>query len=137
MVGVTEQEAADIAFLALTLWREARGESEECLAGIAGCIMNRVSHPAWWGKDVMSVCFKKWQFSSLTDPNDKQLTKWPAIDDSSWQRCLKMAKCAIQGIIQNPAPGANHYYDISIGPPKWADQSKFVCQIGRVRFYRL
>jgi len=134
---MNDQQSVDLTFLALTLWREARGESEECLAAIAGCILNRVSRPSWWGNDIMSVLFKKWQFSSLTDPKDGQLTTWPTTGEKSWVRCLKMARCAIQGVIQHPAPGADHYYDISIPPPKWADPKKFVRQIGRVRFYDL
>jgi spore germination cell wall hydrolase CwlJ-like protein len=131
------QKHADITFLALTLWREARGESDECIAGVAGVILNRVARPAWWGVDVMTVCFKKFQFSSLTDPRDRQLTLWPRSDDKSWQKCLKIAVCAISGGLQHPAPGSDSYHDISIPAPEWADPKKFVRQIGRIRFYNL
>lgn len=133
----TPQNSADIAFLALTIWREARGESREVRAGIAHVILNRVHRPAWWGTDIMSVVFKKWQFSSLTDPRDRQLTTWPSKDERSWQQCLQVAIEACAGGLKNPVPGADSYYDISIPAPKWATPAPFVAQIGRVRFYNL
>jgi spore germination cell wall hydrolase CwlJ-like protein len=33
--------------------------------------------------------------------------------------------------------GANHYYATSIKPPYWAEENKFVIQIGNHRFYKL
>jgi N-acetylmuramoyl-L-alanine amidase len=131
------QQDIDAVFLALAVWREARGESDECKAGVAGCIMNRVERPGWWGKNVMDVLFKKWQFSSFTDPRDKQLTTWPKSDDQAWQACVSIAECAVSGILKHPAPGADSYFDISIDPPVWATADKFVRQIGRVKFYNM
>lgn len=131
------QDYADIAFLALTLWREARGETNEVKIGIAHVVLNRVSRPSWWGNDISSVLFKKWQFSSLTDPNDRQLTTWPSTSDKSWQQCLDIAVSVLSGLTNNPVPGADSYYDISIPSPKWATKDVFVKQIGRVRFYNL
>lgn len=131
------QKSADRTFLALAVWREARGETKEVQAGVAHVILNRVKRPSWWGRDVMSVVFKKWQFSSMTDPRDRQLTTWPSTDDPSWRRCLSIACASIDGDLPNPVPGADHYYDISIPPPKWAAAARFVSQIGKVRFYDL
>ena len=131
------QRIAEIAFLALTIWREARGESREVQSGIAYCVLNRVHRPSWWGGDVCGVIFKKWQFSSLTDPNDKQLTTWPSAADPSWQQCLQVAVDTLNLSSANPVPGADSYYDISIPAPKWATAATFVKQLGRVRFYNL
>jgi N-acetylmuramoyl-L-alanine amidase len=131
------QDYADITFLALTIWREARGEPREVQIAICWCIINRVRRPAWWGHDISSVLFKKWQFSSLTDPGDRQLTTWPDADDKSWQQCLDVAECVVKLTPPNPVPGADSYYDISIQAPKWATKETFVKQIGRVRFYNL
>jgi len=131
------QAHADKAFLALCIWREARGESLAGQIGVAYVIMNRVKKPSWWGKDLMSVIFKKWQFSSLTDPNDRQLVVWPLAIDGSWKRCLEVACNVIDKNFPNMVRGADHYYDISIPPPKWADPLKLVTQIGRLRFYDL
>ena len=131
------QEAAEKVFLALVVWREARGESYEGKAAVASSIMNRVTRPSWWGHDVLSVVFKKWQYSSMTDPKDKQLAIWPQKFALDWIECLQVASNAVDGILKNPVPGADGYYDISIPPPKWATPETFVKQIGKLRFYNL
>lgn len=130
-----QKEKADPTFLALVLWREARGESIEAKAGVAYAILNRVARPSWWGKSVTGVLFKKWQFSSMTDPNDRQLTTWPDENDPSWAACLSLANVVISGGAINPVPGADSYHDISIQPPKWTATARFVKQIGRIKFY--
>lgn len=129
------RKTAEITFLALTIWREARGESGDAKRGVACCILNRVKKPCWWGTDILSVLFKKWQFSSLTAPGDKQLTTYPSSDDEQFGICMQIARDAVIGSIANPVPGADSYYDISISPPAWASQSTFVRQIGRIVFH--
>lgn len=131
------KKSADLVFLALVVWREGRGEKSECRAGIAYSILNRVNNPKWWGNDILSVVTKKWQYSSMTDPNDKQLTTWPISIDSSWTACLLLADAVLTGQVPNPAKGADSYFDISIPNPKWATEDCFVKQIGRVKFYNL
>ena len=128
----------EITFLALTAWREARGQSEECIAAVVHSIMNRVNRPKWWGDDILSVIFKKWQYSSTTDPKDKQLTTWPEKKPRvSWDKCMRIVEGVLNGCIPNPAPGADSYFDDSIKPPYWAEPDKFVVKIGRVYFYDL
>ncbi len=124
-----------ITFLALVIWREARGEPYQAKVGVAFSILNRVEKPGWWGKDIMSVIFKKWQYSSMTDPGDRQLTTWPAIVDLNWIESLAVARDAFLGKLTNPMPGADSYHDISIAPPKWATPQNRVGQIGRLIFY--
>jgi spore germination cell wall hydrolase CwlJ-like protein len=129
--------ASDIVMLGLVDWREARGESFTCKVAVAHSIMNRVHRPSWWGKTLLEVLFKKWQYSSVTDPKDPQLVKWPTQYDEAWLECLEASKGVLLNHLENPAPGADSYYDISIDPPKWADPAKFVVQIDRIRFYNL
>src|SRR5574343_1617704 len=93
--------ASDIVFLAVTIWREARGASDECRSGVGYSILNRVHRPSWWGSDIMSVVFKKWQYSSLTDPKDRQLTTWPASKDLSWWQCMEIADKVLAGMVVN------------------------------------
>ena len=130
-------EATEKVFLALVIWREARGVSNTAKVAVALSIMNRVARPAWWGRDLLSVIFKKWQYSSLTDPKDRQLTTWPQKDAPDWIECLQVASDAVDGILKNPVPGADGYYDTSIPPPKWATPETFVAQIDNLRFYNL
>ena len=130
-----KEQAADMVFMALVIWREARGECREAKEAVAGCILNRVEFSGWWGSGVMGVMFKKWQISSLTDPKDKQLTKWPSPIDPSWRECLDVADQAVSGKLVHPAPGADSYFDISRPNPDWATDEIFVRQIGRIKFY--
>lgn len=131
------QKSADLAFLALTVWREARGESATVKTAVVHSILNRVNRPSWWGRDIMGVVFKKWQYSSLTDPKDPQLTTWPKNGETAWQECLLISNNVMRGLLNNPMPGADSYHDISIPAPDWAKPEYFVGQIGRVRFFNL
>ena len=128
--------SSDLVFLALTVWREARGEIEECQLAVACSILNRVARPYWWGNDISSVVFKRLQYSSLTYRNDPQLTTWPDKSDNPvWVQCLQVASKALCGAAENPASGADSYYDDSISAPKWATPDTFVRKIGRIAFY--
>lgn len=133
----TLSEMAALVFLALVIWREARGQSSECQTAVAYSILNRVARPSWWGGSVQSVIFKRLQYSSMTYKNDPQLTTWPAEKDPSWIQCLQIASEVLGGVVENPVPGADSYHDISIAPPKWAHPRVFVRQIGRIRFYNV
>lgn len=84
----------------------------------------------------MEVLFKKWQYSSLTDPKDPQLTTWPK-DDTVWGHCLYVADGVLNGVFSNPVPGADSYFDLSIPAPAWATPEMFVKQIGKLRFYNV
>lgn len=125
----------DTVFLALTLWREARGEPHAVKVGVACSILNRVVRPSWWGNDVLSVVTKRFQYSSLTDPHDPQLTTWPTWNDASWRECMEVAVDALAGKLMSPVPGADSYHDVSIAAPKWATPAMFVAQLGRIRFF--
>ncbi len=132
---MTPEQAVALVFLALTVWREARGEPHESKLGVAFSILNRVARPTWWGRDVLSVVTKKWQYSSLTDPKDPQLRSWPSPAEDAWPECLEVARLVLEDLVRNPVPGADSYYDDSIPPPAWTAHARFVCQLGRIRFY--
>lgn len=128
---------SNVVFLALTIWREARGESYTCKLAVAFSIMDRVHKPCWWGNDLMSVVFKRFQFSSMTNAGDPNLVAWPQAADPAWNDAILTAIAAISGTPTNPAPQADSYFDISIAPPNWAKPEMFVIAIGRLRFYNL
>lgn len=131
------QKSADLVFLALTAWREARGQSDLAVLAVCYSVLNRIAKPKWWGHDVQSVLFRRLQYSSLTDPHDRQLTTWPLADDPSWKRVLGVAALALSGDAQNPVPTADSYYDVSIPAPYWATPERFVAAIGDLRFYNV
>lgn len=130
--------AADRVFLALMIWREARGEGNLGRAAVGHTVIERINSGAkWWGTDVLSVLFCKWQYSSMTDPKDRQLITWPRSNEQSWRQCLDLADMILSGTINHPAPGADSYFDSSIKPPDWATPERHVADIGRLRFYRV
>jgi len=132
----------EITLLALTIYREARGEPHEAQIAVAHTVKNRIAKPGWWGTDIISVLTKKWQYSSLTDPNDKQLTTWPKADDHVFEDCLSLAEMVVRGVYNSPLKGIDSYYDDSLQGdlrPKWAREhpERFVGKIGRLNFYNL
>lgn len=137
MMTLEANRIADTFLMALCLWREARNQSYRCREAVACSVMNRVLRPSWWGGDVQTVVTKKWQYSSFTDPHDKQLTFFPQRGDLRWLECLTIAEEVIAGRVVNPVPGADSYYDDSIPPPKWATPETFVAKIERIIFHNL
>jgi spore germination cell wall hydrolase CwlJ-like protein len=135
----TATKLEDFRDLALLIWRESRGESFDGQLAVAHSVMNRVARPSWWGTDLRSIIWKKWQYSSLTDPNDPQLHLQPKLPDPSWLSALGAAHDVLYGGADNPIPGADSYYDISMDkigkPPNWIPSARFVKQIGRLKFY--
>lgn len=139
MKELTAWNYYEIVLLALLVYREARGESHEAKIAVAHTVMNRVAHPGWWGRDVVSCITKKWQYSSLTDPNDRQLTVWPPKGDRAFEECMTVAALVLSGVYNSPLKGIDSYYDDSIQAPKWArdNPERFVGKIGRLNFYNL
>src|SRR5574337_272162 len=126
---------ASAFMLALTAWREASGEPALTRIAVMYSVLNRVQRPSWWGKSVLEVVAKKWQYSSLTAPRDPNLIRWPLPEDSVWWPTFGIAYDIMDGLVVNPVLGADSYHDTSIPIPPWAAGSRFVDQIGRLRFY--
>ena len=130
------REMTEHWYLAFTVWREARGEPDDCMAAVAWSILNRVSRPGWWGHTIDEVVTKRWQYSSLTDPKDPQLSRsWPTVGDASWRKCWEVCRNVIQGRIDNPVPGADSYHDASIAPPNWTVAARKCGMVGGLYFY--
>jgi N-acetylmuramoyl-L-alanine amidase len=130
-------KAYQLTLLALVIWREARGAGTQAMTAVGCSIRNRVTRPAWWGKDYIAVITKKWQYSSIAAPADPQLIKYPQTGDLQFDQALLIAEWVLNGTVANPMPGADSYFDDSIKPPKWATPETFVGKIGRISFYNL
>jgi spore germination cell wall hydrolase CwlJ-like protein len=127
------------ALMALMIWREARNQVEGAQHGVGFTVLNRVARPGWWGSTIIDVLRKAWQYSSLTDPKDKQLTRWPSDTDPSFIAAWRAAGEVLGGLVTNPVPGADSYYDDSLkdNPPAWAKTAKFVGKIGALNFFNV
>lgn len=119
--------------VAITIWREARGEPWDAQRAVAWVIYNRMRDKRW-PDDPVGVCHQRLQFSCWNS-NDPNFYKWPAAADPSWLSCCK----AWQESGGDPTSGANHYHSFSdTGDfPAWADASKITAKIGSFTFYKL
>lgn len=135
MIDVTEGTA--VFYAALVDWREARGEQEAAQVAVCFTIVNRRDRGGWWGTTVDEIATKRFQYSSMTDPNDKQLTRWPLLSDATWITAWRIARSVLSGSAQNPVEGADSYFDdsMALNPPAWAKAARFCGKIGRLNFY--
>jgi spore germination cell wall hydrolase CwlJ-like protein len=138
-----EQTVVSIVFLALCIWREARGEMIPTKQGIAWVVKNRVDQE--WGrqKTFQDVVTAPWQFSGMSAIGDPNLVKYPKSYDQTWKDSLEIARTIIplKGMDtsrQDPTKGAVFYHDISIsGPPKGWGNVEETYRSGRIIFYKL
>lgn len=134
-------------FVALTLWREARGEELDGIRAVRGVIMNRLADGRW-PNTLAEVVLQPRQFSCF-NPDDPQCSKLPMPGSpgwSAWQKCVQVASEPFDSMT-DPSKGANHYHDKSIAPPyrAWLGvtarasqlEAKLTAAIGRLRFYKL
>lgn len=132
----TEQE---LDILARTLWGESRGEGFGGMIAVAHVILNRVKKPGWWGRSIIGVCQKPWQFScwNTLDPNSAYLRSAKQIPPAEYAKALAAAKAATDGTEPDPTGGATHYYAKSMRTaPTWVKGSQATVTIGNHRFFK-
>ena len=126
--------------LARTLYGEARGEPVRGKEAVAAVILNRVRRSRdrggyWWGDDIAQVCLKPWQFSCWND-DDPNRVKVENVGPRNrvFQSCLRIARRAITGALDDPTHGATHYHGAAANPP-WARGRAPSAEIGGHVFY--
>jgi N-acetylmuramoyl-L-alanine amidase len=115
-------DALDI--LARTIWGEARGAGITGMKHVASVILNRAKHPRWWGRDVVSVCQKPYQFScwNADDPNLPKM-KAVTVANRQFSDARYIASQALAGNLVDETGGADSYYALSMAhQPTWAAQ---------------
>lgn len=81
----------DLEALALTAWKEARGEGEAGMRAVMHVIMNRVGKPGF-GKTIQEVIFGKNQFTSMSVPSDPEFDLEPQNGDPQYEFCEQLAQ---------------------------------------------
>lgn len=121
--------------LALTVWREARGETPRGRRLVAATIANRVRDTRW-PNSVEGVVLQPWQFSCFLS-HDPNATKFPT-PGSVWDDCVSAADAALFALSGNLPleTEANHYHVTGLDPA-WRDESKIVATEGHHVFYKL
>ena len=137
------KDAVDV--LARTLWGEARGEGEAGMIAVAAVVLNRIrvsqEHGGryWWGRDAISVCRAKAQFSCW-NPGDPNRAKLLAVDDHDpeFRLARDVAERALAGRIEDPTFGATTYKVASLPwPYAWGTPRLPLVTIGKHAFYNL
>lgn len=142
-IGWTEYEQV---MLALCLWREARGETIECQEWIAWTVRNRC-RKGWWNPSgtLIGAIIHPYQYSSITDPADRQLIKFPTLSkhNGDWipDQAMMQIFYVVNQVMMMPddmAPtDSDSYYDDSIDPPAWAVPENARGKIGRISFFKV
>lgn len=133
-------DVADV--LARTMWGEARGEGEIGLLAVAHVVFNRVDAASWWGRDVVAVCRKPWQFSCW-NPGPRGRDRLLAVTarDSVFSRSLQLASELLrlqhdERVRRDPTGGATHFHAVELPTPRWARSHRACQRIGRHLFFR-
>lgn len=92
----------DLNILSLTVYGEARGESDAGKLAVAWTARNRAEadlhrdgRPDWWGEGVAGVCLKSWQFSCWN---------LPSIDPRSGRDRNQSQRMMLLGFLENNDP---------------------------------
>jgi len=134
IVGVDSEY---IFTLAKMLFGEARNCADEEKVAIAYTALNRVRKHTWYGKTLIDVITKPYQYSCFNenDPNRKLLEEPEKHDLDSWNKSIEVAYEVIEGIAKgnynDPTNGATHYYNPKHANPKWAKSDKMT-KIGKL-----
>lgn len=126
---------SNVIFLALCVFREARGEIYTAKLAVAYTVVTRAANPRWWGDSIMAVLRCPDQYTSMTHEGDPNLVAWPFAADPFWADSVQAAVAALSKSVPNPAPMADSYYSGDV-EPYWAASATFVAKVGDFRFYR-
>lgn len=131
----TKYDTRDV--LARTVWGEARGEGRRGMAAVASVVMNRARNPRWWGRDVISVCRRPWQFSAWNpDDANRRLLLAVTESDPQFRTALELADLALKGELVDETSNADHFHTHA-ARPLWSQGRRPVAIIGGHRFFRI
>ena len=132
--------------LAVTIYGEARGESQKGKIAVAYTVLNRAVN-----KSLCQVALAPKQYSIFNN-NPKlraaavSLHLFPdqknVIDERSWKESMEVAQVVMRKYIPDPTNGATHYLAPLLmtskhyAYPKWSRQYKLVAVIEGHRFYK-
>ena len=116
-------------WIAVCIYFEARGESITVQHGVAHVILNRAYERSM---SVVDVIHEDRQFSWYTHGMEIRIK-----DTKAFETCLLSARqCLTQRMEGNIFGGANHFHDMSIEPPYWAEKMVYLGQFGNMKFYK-
>jgi spore germination cell wall hydrolase CwlJ-like protein len=127
----------ELECLALTIYFEARGETDVGKLAVGHVVMNRASHPQFpqrvcevvqqGGEEFRYRC----QFTWWCDGQSDQPTEW-----SAWEKSKALARLIYWDASRDPTAGALWYHADYVRP-RWRGRLARAAKIGRHVFYRL
>jgi len=128
--GDGEDLRIEKAAVGATVFLEARGEPDEGEAAVAFVILERMKRRR---RTVFEVIFDPWDFSCYHPREFDSELMCAAIrrEDAAYEHSCEIARKAVDGMIENPAPGADHYFNYRQCDPSWAKTMRFVRVIGK------
>lgn len=105
------------------------------MEAVACVVLNRLRHQTYWGKNIVDVCRKPYQFScwNAKDRNRAALARLDA-GSPELAEALDIARRAIGNALSDPTGNATHYHARSV-TPRWARGRAPSAVIGRHCFY--
>lgn len=145
--ALVKHDPAELKCLAVTVYGEARGESEKGQIAVAYTIKNRART-----KSLCNVALAPKQYSVFNnnpelraaaksqhiEPRQKNV-----IDQRSWARAVQVAVAVMHGLVPDPTNGATHYLAPAVMRtknyrfPKWSKQYTLVSIIDGHKFYKM
>lgn len=126
-------EDFDKVSMALCMWREARGEGVDGMRAVGHVINNRAIA---LNKSWAQIVYAKLQFSSMTYPQDPQLSNVPTVPDTEFVQACQITDAITAGTDPDLTGGARYYFADSIPTPDWAKNMVETSKIGRQTFFK-
>jgi len=116
--------------MALTIYHEARGETEQGQAAVGHVILNRVKSLRY-PDNVCAVVAQKNSFSWYWDDKSDTITK-PA----KFKQILLLSTQLWNEAVPDNTHGATHYFNPDKADPVWARKMTYLVTLDNHRFYR-
>ena len=139
-------ENQDVTVLmAMNIYAEARGESDEGKSAVGQVVYNRVNARksngravTWWGSSISGVITKSKQFSWLNNRSSKEYkAAVNPTETAMWEKSYEIAKMTLAGGGIANLTNKNGYVADSYcaNSPSWATDNKLITKIGHHKFY--
>lgn len=121
----------ELQALALNIYHEARGESEEGMRMVGEVTINRVSS-SLYPDTICDVVYQRGQFSWVSSKKNKKPKETEA-----WVTSLKIAKELLEENVASYPHLATHFVNLRVAKPRWTRKFDKVETIGGHTFYRM
>lgn len=128
-IETAEVDATALECMALNIYHEARGESEEGQIAVAHVTVNRAEH-SYFPNSICGVVWQDSQFSWTIDGRSDA-----ANDREAYARAESIAEAVLLEHVDDPTDGALFYHATYINPPSWTRHMTVADRIGIHIFY--